>query len=181
MKKKNAWLRRIAWGLLLVMCMNQIGTIALAAEPTIEKMETGQETLSEKEIISQEESPPGEKILSGTEGIPEAETIPQEEIPPQEEKLPENETLPEEDGSAEEGSVPEKESASEQQPAVSEPSPGVVETPAEPYEVKQDFNIDFYVIYEGGKLKLQTNGISGIKTWTQDLSWDFGGRSDLCV
>lgn len=167
MKKKNAWLRRIAWGLLLVMCMNQIGTIALAAEPTIEKMETGQETLSEKEIISQEESPPGEKILSGTEGIPEAETIPQEEIPPQEEKLPENETLPEEDGSAEEGSVPEKESASEQQPAVSEPSPGVVETPAEPYEVKQDFNIDFYVIYEGGKLKLQTNGISGIKTWTQ--------------
>ncbi|MGI6017745.1 MAG: SpaA isopeptide-forming pilin-related protein [Marvinbryantia sp.] len=194
MKRKNVWYRWIAWGLLLIMCMNSVGTITLAAaEPVLE--EAVQETLSEEETVSQEETPIKE------ESLPETETVPQEEIPPQEESLPETETAPQEETVQTEESLPETETlpesetgsqeetqlteaiipdgelssegetitedelSSELQEPVSEPPADTLEADLRLTESTQGFDIDFYIIIDGGKVRLQHNGIPNVATW----------------
>lgn len=235
MKKKNVWFRWIAWGLLLVMCINSIGTITLAADVPIAETEYAQETFQEEEPIlleeraSAEEEIPSEEV-SAAETVPPAEetqaaetvpsveetqaaeTVPSaeetqaaedapstEETPATEETLPEPETVPvteeplsqpETVPTAEE-TLPETEKAPQEETVLTEESTSGTEAISEEdnsselleaeteselfteeltneskaFEVKQGFDIDFYVIIEGEKVRLQHNGIPSILTW----------------
>lgn len=177
MKKKNAWLRWIAWGLILVMGISGIGTTVLtAAEPSAEAREMLEETdgaAESAETFAEGEGTTEDGMMPEGES-PLGEEQPSEEAPPSvEPAAPEGSQTPEGEGQAEEGSpadsegLTDSEVPSEQQDAKTEPPQNAANVTPETYEEKQDYNLDFYIIYEGKKLKLQTNGISGVKTWTQ--------------
>ena len=135
MKRKKARLRWIAWTLLLILCMNSVGTTALAADISTVKTEnrmksvpqeeislteehlSGEEALAEKELMQQEETPTTEEGIPGGESSLEEGTIPEEVIPegestPEKEDLPEEGSVPEKEEVPEEESIPEKERAS---------------------------------------------------------------------
>lgn len=175
MKKKKMWLRWIAWTLLFIICMNSVGTTALAADISVAKTEKVKESSLEEETAPQEEIPPIEETPSEEgdlqepqeeppfteESIPDGETsseegaiLEEEETIPEEGTIPEEERVPEEE-SIPEATIPEKEKASEQQEAE---VLGLQET-------TQGFDIDFYVFIAGEKVRLQHNGISSVATW----------------
>lgn len=116
MKKKKTWLRLIALTLLVILCINNVGTIAFATAMD----EAG--SVSETEVL--EDNNISEETIS-------------EEIP--KEGISEDKTFLE-------------------QQEVREVDPNT-------QEVAEGYDIDFYVIIEGQKVKLQHNGITGIKTW----------------
>lgn len=121
----------------------------------------------EADLGSEGELPPEGNINSDTEmQTPEEEIFssgdeisPEEEIPPEfvGESLPEGETLPEGEPSQEEETLEQQEAAPEQLQVLSDSQ--------ETYELNQDYDINFYVIYEKEKYLLQQSGISGVKTW----------------
>ena len=115
-KKKKTWLRLIALTLLVILCINNVGTIAFATAMD----EAG--SVSETEVL--EDNNISEETIS-------------EEIP--KEGISEDKTFLE-------------------QQEVREVDPNT-------QEVAEGYDIDFYVIIEGQKVKLQHNGITGIKTW----------------
>ena len=177
MKKKNAWLRWIAWGLILVMGISGIGTTVLtAAEPSAEEREMLKETdgaAESAETLSEGEGTAEDGMMPEGEA-PSGEEQPSEEVPPSAESAaPEGAQTPEGDGQAEEGSPSGGEGLTDSEVLPEQPDPktespqNAANATPEIYEEKQDYNLDFYIIYEGKKLKLQTNGISGVKTWTQ--------------
>ena len=177
MKKKNAWLRWIAWGLILVMGISGIGTTVLtAAEPSAEEREMLKETdgaAESAEMFAEGEGTTEDGMMPEGES-PLGEEQPSEEVPPSVEPVaPEGSQTPEGEGQAEEGlpsdseGLTDSEVPSEQQNAKMDSPQNAANVTPETYEEKQDYNLDFYIIYEGKKLKLQTNGISGVKTWTQ--------------
>ena len=55
MKRKKAWLRWIAWTLLLILCMNSVGTTALAADISTVKTENRTKSVPQEEISLTEE------------------------------------------------------------------------------------------------------------------------------
>lgn len=196
MKRKKAWLRCIAWILLLILCMNSVGTTALAADISTVKTEnrtksvpqeeislteehlSEEEALAEKELTQQEETPTTEEGIPGGESSLEEGTIPEEVIP-------EGESTPEKEDIPEEGSVPEKEEFRRKKVFGKETDPKKENIPeaAAPeteksseqqeekeevsklQEIAQGFDIDFYIIIGGEKVKLQNNRITGIATW----------------
>ena len=100
MKRKKAWLRWIAWMLLLVLCMNSAGTTAMADS---EEENIWEGFISEEEFTSSpEELSPFSEETSETEGF---------------------------------------------------------------QGISEGVDIDFYVIIDGNKVKLQHNDITDIATW----------------
>ena len=187
MKKKNAWLRWIAWGLILVMGISGIGTMVLtAAEPSAEEREMLKETdgaAESAEMFAEGEGTTEDGMMPEGEP-PLGEEQPSEEVPPSvEPAAPEGSQTPEGEGQEEEGQEEEgqeeeglpsdsegltdTEVLPEQQDAKMDSPQNAANVTPETYEEKQDYNLDFYIIYgKGKKLKLQNNGISGITTWT---------------
>ena len=86
----------------------------------------------------------------------EENTSPSEETPG-EEITPPLEEIPEEEITPSQGELSEEEKAFEEQIAQEE-SPKL-------QEISEGFDIDFYVIIDGNKVKLQHNDITGIATW----------------
>ena len=123
------WLRWIAVTLLVILCINSVGTIALSAE-------------------SQKEG-----NISETE-FREEKSIPEKEFR-EEEKTLEKGNTPEE--VQEEKSIPEEKKSFKKQRS-REASPKVQET-------AEGFDIDFFVIIDGKRIKLRHNDITGIATW----------------
>ena len=193
MKRKKMWLRWIAWTLLLILCINSIGITTLAADisfanaqnetkqgvqaegkPVSEEEFTEEEAVSEEEFteeeaVSEEESTE-EGSTSGDEFVEaesEESTLEEESFPEEgelsEEEPAEADIIPEEEitsGEFLEGeSIPQEEKKLEQQ-EVREESPKI-------QEIAEGYDIDFYVIINGEKVKLQHNDISGIATWKQ--------------
>ena len=76
---------------------------------------------------------------------------------PGEEITPPLEEIPEEEITSSQGELSEEEKAFEEQIAQEE-SPKL-------QEISEGFDIDFYVIIDGNKVKLQHNDITGIATW----------------
>ena len=179
MKRKKIWLRWIAWILLLVLCMNSAGTTALAVSAneesilningSLEKEMLSEEFISEEESTSSAEETPKEEITPpseetpGEELTPPSEETPGEEITPPSEETPGEkitpplEEIPEEEITSSTGELSEEEKAFEEQIAQEE-SPKL-------QEISEGFDIDFYVIIDGNKVKLQHNDITGIATW----------------
>ena len=175
MKRKKRWLRWIAWTLLLVLCMNSAGTTVLAVSveeeniPNINSTQEGEmhtedfipeestslsEETSKEENTSPSEETPGEKIT------PPLEETPGEKITPPLEEIPEEEITPSQ------GELSEEEKAFEEQIAQEE-SPKL-------QEISEGFDIDFYVIIDGNKVKLQHNDITGIATWKDGRTTYYG-------
>lgn len=117
-EKRKVYLRCIALGLILIMSLNNIGTVWASSDSSVQIREMNQE-------------------------IPDSVAL-------------------------------QTETSSRQQNAVQEQSKNSLEVPSETREVKQAYDIDFYVIIEGKKIKLQKNGISGIKTWTDAKKTYYG-------
>ena len=174
-KRKKRWLRWIAWTLLLVLCMNSAGTTVLAVSveeeniPNINSTQEGEmrtedfipeestslsEETSKEENTSPSEETPGEKIT------PPLEETPGEKITPPLEEIPEEEITPSQ------GELSEEEKAFEEQVAQEE-SPKL-------QEISEGFDIDFYVIIDGNKVKLQHNDITGIATWKDGRTTYYG-------
>ena len=174
-KRKKRWLRWIAWTLLLVLCMNSAGTTVLAVSveeeniPNINSTQEGEmhtedfipeestslsEETSKEENTSPSEETPGEKIT------PPLEETPGEKITPPLEEIPEEEITPSQ------GELSEEEKAFEEQIAQEE-SPKL-------QEISEGFDIDFYVIIDGNKVKLQHNDITGIATWKDGRTTYYG-------
>lgn len=209
MKRKKARLRWIAWTLLLILCMNSVGTTALAADISTVKTEnrmksvpqeeislteehlSGEEALAEKELMQQEETPTTEEGIPGGESSLEEGTIPEEVIPegestpekedlpeegsvPEKEEVPEEESIPEKEELPEEESIPEKETDPKKENIPEAAAPETEKSSEQQeekeevsklQEIAQGFDIDFYIIIGGEKVKLQNNGITGIATW----------------
>lgn len=176
-KKKKARLRWIAWILLLILCMNSVGETVLASDLSIAETEKAKEVSSEEEIVSQEEISSVEEGLTEEESFPGEEAVSQEEIPPseespsQEEVLPEMEPEPQEETPVTEETVPDEETPSDEESVSEETIPESIVPEEEMPELRnvqemtQGFDIDFYIIIEGEKFRLQHNEISGIATW----------------
>lgn len=130
MKKTKVWLRWIALTLLVILCINSVGSIALASEIQEEGYDSEAELLEEKSSTEAE--------LQNEEGASEEKS--------------------QEEGSvSEESNTPEDKTSPEQQEAR--------EASSNTQEVAEGYDIDFYVIINGEKVKLQHNNITGIKTW----------------
>ena len=166
MKRKKRWLRWIAWTLLLVLCMNSAGTTVLAVsveEENIPNMNSTQEGEMRTEDFIPEESTSLSEETSKEENTSPSEETPGEEITPPleetpgEEITPPLEEIPEEEITPSQGEISEEEKAFEEQIAQEE-SPKL-------QEISEGFDIDFYVIIDGNKVKLQHNDITGIATW----------------
>ena len=188
MKRKKIWLRWIAWILLLVLCMNSAGTTALAVSAneesilningSLEKEMLSEEFISEEESTSSAEETPKEEITPpseetpGEELTPPSEETPGEEITPPSEETPGEkitpplEEIPEEEITSSTGELSEEEKAFEEQIAQEE-SPKL-------QEISEGFDIDFYVIIDGNKVKLQHNDITGIATWKDGRTTYYG-------
>ena len=170
MKRKKMWLRWIAWTLLLILCINSIGTTTLAADISFANAqnETKQGVQAEGEPVSEEESTE-EGTTSGDEFVEvesEESTLEEESFPEgelSEEEPAEADIIPEEEITSgeflERESIPQEENSLEQQ-EVREESPKL-------QEIAEGYDIDFYVIIDKEKVKLQHNDISGIATWKQ--------------
>ena len=168
-KSKKMWLRWIAITLLVILCINNVGSIALASE-----IREGGSVLEEKSILEEEfqgEGVTSEESISedelqeegaiSEEQFQEEETASKEEFQ-EKENTPEESDIPEEITSeeiSEEESIFEDKTSSEQQEEREE-SPDTQET-------AEGYDIDFYVIIDGKKEKLQHNDITGITTWTE--------------
>ena len=175
MKRKKRWLRWIAWTLLLVLCMNSAGTTVLAVSveeeniPNINSTQEGElhteesipeESTSLSEETSKEENTSPSEETPGEEITPPLEETPGEEITPPLEEIPEEEITPSQ------GEISEEEKAFEEQIAQEE-SPKL-------QEISEGFDIDFYVIIDGNKVKLQHNDITGIATWKDGRTTYYG-------
>ena len=112
------------------------------------------EETSKEENTSPSEETPGEKIT------PPLEETPGEKITPPLEEIPEEEITPSQ------GELSEEEKAFEEQIAQEE-SPKL-------QEISEGFDIDFYVIIDGNKVKLQHNDITGIATWKDGRTTYYG-------
>ena len=132
MKKTKVWLRWIALTLLVILCINNVGSIALASEIQEEGYTSEAELLEEKSTTEAE--------LQNEEGASEEESQEEENV-------------------SEESNTTEDKTTSEQQ-ETREASPNT-------QEVAEGYDIDFYVIINGEKVKLQHNNITGIKTWKE--------------
>ena len=132
------WLQWIAVTLLVILCINSVGTIALSAE-------------------SQKEG-----NISETE-FREEKSIPKKEFR-EEEKTLEKGNTPEE--VQEEKSIPEGKKSFKKQRS-REASPKVQET-------AEGFDIDFFVIIDGKRIKLRHNDITGIATWKDGRTTYYG-------
>ncbi|WP_461809886.1 Cna B-type domain-containing protein [Faecalimonas sp.] len=121
MKKKKVWLRWIAWILLMILCMNSVGTTVLATDISIAEKENVKAPFLEENTSLTEDS------ISDRESSSEGATLPKEEKSLEQQK--------------------EKTELLKRQ------------------KTTQGFDIDFYIIIDGEKVKLQNNGISGITTW----------------
>ena len=163
MKRKKRWLRWIAWTLLLVLCMNSAGTTVLAVsveEENIPNINSTQEGEMHTEDFIPEESTSLSEETSKEENTSPSEETPGEEIPPPLEEIPEEEITPSQ------GELSEEEKAFEEQIAQEE-SPKL-------QEISEGFDIDFYVIIDGNKVKLQHNDITGIATWKDGRTTYYG-------
>ncbi len=187
MKRKKRWLRWIAWTLLLVLCMNSAGTTVLAVSveeeniPNINSTQEGEmhtedfipeestslsEETSKEENTSPSEETPGEKITPPLEETPGEKITPPLEETPGEKITPPLEEIPEEEITPSQGELSEEEKAFEEQIAQEE-SPKL-------QEISEGFDIDFYVIIDGNKVKLQHNDITGIATWKDGRTTYYG-------
>ena len=154
MKKTKVWLRWIALTLLVILCINNVGSIALASEIQEEGYDSEAELLEEKSSTEAE--------LQNEEGASEEKS--QEEGSVSEEKS-------QEEGSfSEESNTPEDKTSPEQQEAR--------EASSNTQEVVEGYDIDFYVIINGEKVKLQHNNITGIKTWKEKRRTYYGVSLD---
>lgn len=143
MKKTKVWLRWIALTLLVILCINNVGSIALASEIQEEGYDSEAELLEEKSSTEAE--------LQNEEGASEEKS--------------------QEEGSfSEESNTPEDKTSPEQQEAR--------EASSNTQEVVEGYDIDFYVIINGEKVKLQHNNITGIKTWKEKRRTYYGVSLD---
>ena len=143
MKKTKVWLRWIALTLLVILCINSVGSIALASEIQEEGYDSEAELLEEKSSTEAE--------LQNEEGASEEKS--------------------QEEGSvSEESNTPEDKTSPEQQEAR--------EASSNTQEVAEGYDIDFYVIINGEKVKLQHNNITGIKTWKEKRTTYYGVSLD---
>ena len=143
MKKTKVWLRWIALTLLVILCINSVGSIALASEIQEEGYDSEAELLEEKSSTEAE--------LQNEEGASEEKS--------------------QEEGSvSEESNTPEDKTSPEQQEAK--------EASSNTQEVTEGYDIDFYVIINGEKVKLQHNSITGIKTWKEKRTTYYGVSLD---
>ena len=115
------------------------------------------ETDNGEELTPPSEETPGEELTPPSEESPGKEITPPSEETPGEEIIPPSEEIPEEKITPSTGEVREEEKAFEEQIAQEE-SPKL-------QEISEGFDIDFYVIIDGNKVKLQHNDITGIATW----------------
>ena len=154
MKKTKVWLRWIALTLLVILCINNVGSIALASEIQEEGYDSEAELLEEKSSTEAE--------LQNEEGASEEKS--QEEGSVSEEKSQEEGSV------SEESNTPEDKTSPEQQEAR--------EASSNTQEVAEGYDIDFYVIINGEKVKLQHNNITGIKTWKEKRTTYYGVSLD---
>ncbi|WP_270376579.1 SpaA isopeptide-forming pilin-related protein [Mediterraneibacter faecis] len=154
MKKTKVWLRWIALTLLVILCINSVGSIALASEIQEEGYDSEAELLEEKSSTEAE--------LQNEEGASEEKS--QEEGSVSEEKSQEEGSV------SEESNTPEDKTSPEQQEAR--------EASSNTQEVAEGYDIDFYVIINGEKVKLQHNNITGIKTWKEKRTTYYGVSLD---
>ena len=124
-----------------------------------------EETPGEETTPPSEETP-GEEITPPSEESPEEEVTPPSEETPGEEITPPLEEIPEEEITSSPGELSEEEKAFEEQIAQEE-SPKL-------QEISEGFDIDFYVIIDGNKVKLQHNDITGIATWKDGRTTYYG-------
>ncbi len=122
-----------------------------------EELTPPSEETSGEEITPPSEETPGEELTPPSEESPGKEITPPSEETPGEEIIPPSEEIPEEEITPSTGEVREEEKAFEEQIAQEE-SPKL-------QEISEGFDIDFYVIIDGNKVKLQHNDITGIATW----------------
>lgn len=162
-KRKKRWLRWIAWTLLLVLCMNSAGTTVLAV--SVEEENIPNINSTQEGELHTEESIPEESTSLSEETSKEENTSPSEETPG-EEITPPLEEIPEEEITPSPGEFSEEEKAVEEQIAQEE-SPRL-------QEISEGFDIDFYVIIDGNKVKLQHNDITGIATWKDGRTTYYG-------
>ena len=154
MKKTKVWLRWIALTLLVILCINSVGSIALASEIQEEGYDSEAELLEEKSSTEAE--------LQNEEGASEEKS--------QEERSVSEEKSQEEGSVSEESNTPEDKTSPEQQEAR--------EASSNTQEVAEGYDIDFYVIINGEKVKLQHNNITGIKTWKEKRTTYYGVSLD---
>ena len=110
-----------------------------------------------EELTPPSEETPGEEITPPSEETPGEEITSPSEETPGEKITPPLEEIPEEEITSSTGELSEEEKAFEEQIAQEE-SPKL-------QEISEGFDIDFYVIIDGNKVKLQHNDITGIATW----------------
>lgn len=115
-----------------------------------------------EEIIPPSEETPGEELTPPSEETPGEEITSPSEETPGEEITPPLEEIPEEEITPSQGELSEEEKAFEEQIAQEE-SPKL-------QEISEGFDIDFYVIIDGNKVKLQHNDITGIATWKSGIT-----------
>lgn len=154
MKKTKVWLRWIALTLLVILCINSVGSIALASEIQEEGYDSEAQLLEEKSSTEAE--------LQNEEGASEEKS--------QEERSVSEEKSQEEGSVSEESNTPEDKTSPEQQEAR--------EASSNTQEVAEGYDIDFYVIINGEKVKLQHNNITGIKTWKEKRTTYYGVSLD---
>ena len=164
------WLRWIAWTLLLVLCINSVGTTALAIERSSAETENMNQSLTQEEKLLAEESVSDGGDVSDTErpsmqDVPQKEesTLETEQIP--EESASETQQIPEESTSETEQIPEESTLETEQIPEESILQEEPLQERAKIQVSDQGFDIDFCVIIEKKKVKLQHNGIPSIATW----------------
>ena len=110
-----------------------------------------------EELTPPSEETPGEELTPPSEETPGEEITSPSEETPGEKITPPLEEIPEEEITSSPGELSEEEKAFEEQIAQEE-SPKL-------QEISEGFDIDFYVIIDGNKVKLQHNDITGIATW----------------
>ena len=131
-----------------------MGSIALASEIQEEGYDSEAELLEEKSSTEAE--------LQNEEGASEEKS--------QEERSVSEEKSQEEGSVSEESNTPEDKTSPEQQEAR--------EASSNTQEVAEGYDIDFYVIINGEKVKLQHNNITGIKTWKEKRTTYYGVSLD---
>ena len=131
-----------------------------------EELTPPSEETSGEELTPPSEETPGEELTPPSEESPGKEITPPSEETPGEEIIPPSEEIPEEKITPSTGEVREEEKAFEEQIAQEE-SPKL-------QEISEGFDIDFYVIIDGNKVKLQHNDITGIATWKDGRTTYYG-------
>ena len=103
---------------------------------------------------------------SKEENTSPSEETPGEEITPPLEEIPEEEITPSPGEFSEEEKAVEEQIAQEESPKLQ--------------EISEGFDIDFYVIIDGNKVKLQHNDITGIATWKDGRTTYYGVPLRTC-